>query len=183
MYHIKNDRRARNSAELICQGLMRCLEQKNFEDITISDIQRESTVSRSTFYRSFDGMSDVLELMCDRGFEEIFSGAMSSGGEMSLKEQVFSYWFEHSRILEELVRIHRTDIFQNSFRKNAMELESLRFLATDPDRYDYFVSIIVGVMVAMLVTWVEHGKKETKEQLRSVIQAEFQAVSILGIMG
>jgi len=144
MYHIKNDRRARKSAELICLGLMACLEEKNFDEITVSDIQRASSVSRSTFYRSFDTLPDVLSLLCDQGFEEIFSGSYAPAREMPLKEKVFSYWFEHSRILVELVRIHRTDIFLNSFRKTALGLESLRFLAADPARYDYFVSMIVG---------------------------------------
>lgn len=183
MYHIKNDRRARKSAELICRGLMTCLEEKNFDEITVSDIQRTSSVSRSTFYRSFDTLPDVLALLCDQGFEEIFSGSYAPAREMPLKEKVFSYWFEHSRILVELVRIHRTDIFLNSFRKTALGLESLRFLAADPARYDYFVSMIVGVMVGVLVTWVEHGETETREEVRSVIRDEFETISGLGIMG
>lgn len=65
MYHIKEDKRAKASVELICGGLKRCLKEKSFESVTISDIQRVSGVSRSTFYRNFDRMEDVLALMCD----------------------------------------------------------------------------------------------------------------------
>ena len=54
MYHIKEDKRAKASVELICDGLKRCLKEKSFESVTISDIQRVSGVSRSTFYRNFD---------------------------------------------------------------------------------------------------------------------------------
>lgn len=52
MYHIKEDKRAKASVELICDGLKRCLKEKSFESVTISDIQRVSGVSRSTFYRT-----------------------------------------------------------------------------------------------------------------------------------
>ncbi len=78
MYHIKEDKRAKASVELICDGLKRCLKEKSFESVTISDIQRVSGVSRSTFYRNFDRMEDVLALMCDRVFEEAFASDYSN---------------------------------------------------------------------------------------------------------
>ena len=53
MYHIKNDKRAQTSTELICAGLLACMREKPFARITITDVQRASTVSRSTFYRNF----------------------------------------------------------------------------------------------------------------------------------
>ena len=73
MYHIKNDKRARASTELICAGLLACMKEKPFARITITDVQRASTVSRSTFYRNFDCLEDVLALLCDRGFQAVFS--------------------------------------------------------------------------------------------------------------
>ena len=37
MYHIKNDKRARASTELICAGLLACMKEKPFARITITD--------------------------------------------------------------------------------------------------------------------------------------------------
>ena len=65
MYHIKHDKRAQASTELICAGLLVCMKEKPFARITITDVQRASTVSRSTFYRNFDCLEDVLALLCD----------------------------------------------------------------------------------------------------------------------
>ena len=73
MYHIKNDKRAQASSELICAGLLACMKEKPFARITITDVQHASTVSRSTFYRNFDCLEDVLALLCDRGFQAVFS--------------------------------------------------------------------------------------------------------------
>ena len=73
MYHIKNDKRAQASSELICAGLLACMKEKPFARITITDVQHASTVSRSTFYRNFDCLEDVLALLCDRGFQAGFS--------------------------------------------------------------------------------------------------------------
>jgi AcrR family transcriptional regulator len=183
MYHIKNDKRAERSAELICSAMLELINTKPFGEITVSDIQRVSYVSRSTFYRNFDCLTDVLELLCDRGFEGIFSKAAQQDFCPDLREEVFDYWFTNSRVPEELVQIHRTDIFLNSFRRSALELDSVRALASDSGRYDYLISMIVGVMVGVLVTWIEHGKTETKEEVRRIIQDEFDVISALGIMG
>ena len=73
MYHIKHDKRAESSVELICTAVLELLETKPLGEITVSDVQRRSTVSRSTFYRNFDSLEDVLALLCDRGFDEIAS--------------------------------------------------------------------------------------------------------------
>ena len=73
MYHIKHDKRAQAATELICAGLLACMKEKPFARITITDVQRASSVSRSTFYRNFDCLEDVLVLLCDRGFQAVFA--------------------------------------------------------------------------------------------------------------
>ncbi len=58
MFHVKQEKRALASANLIYEGLCQCMTQKEFAQITIQDIQIASTVSRSTFYRHFDSLTD-----------------------------------------------------------------------------------------------------------------------------
>lgn len=184
MYHIKRDKRALASVELICAGLLRLMERKPFEKITITDLQEESTVSRSTFYRNFDCLEDVLELLCNRGFQTIFDtyNAQPPEARGSLRGAVFQYWCENSAVLEALVRIHRTDLLFSSFRRCAAQLESLRFLAADPVQFDYFVSMITSVMIGILVTWTEHGKAESEAELMEILKAAFAATVSLGII-
>ena len=78
MYHIKEDKRAKASVELICDGLKSCLKEKSFESVTISDIQRVSGVSRSTFYRNFD-RGDMLYASLRRCTSRMRSGLPESG--------------------------------------------------------------------------------------------------------
>lgn len=162
MYHIKNDKRARASTELICAGLLACMKEKPFARITITDVQRASTVSRSTFYRNFDCLEDVLALLCDRGFQAVFSeyNALPPEQRGSLAKAVFQYWFRNSAVLEALVQIHRTDILFDSLRRSSGLIQALQPMADDPARFDYFVAIITSSMIGVLTVWVEHGKTE-----------------------
>ncbi len=178
MYHIKQDKRAQISVELICDGLIRCLAEKPYDKISISDVQRESTVSRSTFYRNFDCLDDVLALMCDRGFAEAFAELDKS----ELRKVVFKYWFRHSELLESLVVSRKTDIIFESFRRSAAELEQFKPLLKDPDTYDYFISMLSSSISGILITWVEHGRRESEAELMKKIKKCFKAMLVLGIV-
>ena len=119
MYHIKEDKRAKASVELICDGLKRCLKEKSFESVTISDIQRVSGVSRSTFYRNFDRIENVLALMCDRVFEEAFLSDYAN-----ISEAVFRTWFRHQELIETIVGIDRGDMLYASLRRCTSRMRS-----------------------------------------------------------
>lgn len=177
MYHIKQDKRAETSVELICEGLRDCLAEKSFADITISDIQRSSSVSRSTFYRNFDRIEDVLSLMCDRVFEAAFA---SGGGE--IRQEVFSQWFRNAEIIETIVQIKRGDLLFESLRRSAAKFKLFEGIEQDSELYNYLISIIASTMMGILVTWVEHGKKEDESELKAVVGQCFAALIAFGIV-
>ena len=109
MYHISDDKRARQSADLIWNGLVDCMNQKDFTEITVTDLQKASGVARTTFYRAFDNLSDILYWKCDTCFREALSGCTPSMflNEVDFAKHYFKYWMEHSEILEWLIKINR----------------------------------------------------------------------------
>lgn len=184
MYHIKDDKRAQTSAELLCGAMLRLLERLPLEDITITMLQQESTVSRTTFYRAFDEPADILALLCDRGFAAVFRGWRAQPPEArgSIGTAVFRYWAEHSAVLEALIRARRQDVIFDSLRRSAVSLGRLRALAGDDAQYDYFVSILTSVMTGILVVWIEHGKAESGEQVLQTVLNAFAAYFELEIV-
>lgn len=176
MYHIKEDKRAQASVELICGGLRRCLKEKSFESVTISDIQRVSGVSRSTFYRNFDRMEDVLALMCDRVFEEAFLSDYAN-----ISEAVFRTWFRHADMIEAVVGIGRGDMLYASLRRCTSRMRSGLPEWGDAAPLDYLASIIASSMMGIMITWVERGKKESEEELKGVILQSFKAMKFIGL--
>lgn len=176
MYHIKEDKRAQASVELICGGLRSCLKEKSFESVTISDIQRVSGVSRSTFYRNFDRMEDVLALMCDRVFEEAFLSDYAN-----ISEAVFRTWFRHQELIETIVGIDRGDMLYASLRRCTSRMRSGLPEWGDAAPLDYLASIIASSMMGIMITWVERGKKESEEELKGVILQSFKAMKFIGL--
>lgn len=173
MYHIRNDKRTRRSAQAVYEGLMECLDHKPLSQVTVSDIQRASGVARTTFYRSFDNISDVLAWRCDESFREVLGSISPKAfrNERELSRQYFSYWMENGDILELLVRNNRYDIIYASHKRVGDEMR---------DRYgdvpgvsrahgDYFMAVRTGFTLSMLTTWVERGRSESVDELLQII--------------
>lgn len=176
MYHISRDKRAEQSAELIYRGLLECIKRKPFDLVTISDLQRESGVARTTFYRAFDNLSDVLYWKCDLCFAEVLGGfeARDFQDESRLFLQYFGYWMEHSDILELLIKIKRQDIIYACHMNNANNLK--KSYGTLPGlskaESEYFMALRTGVTVSILKAWLDSGRRETAKELVDIIKKQ-----------
>ena len=180
MYHLKQDLRAIKSAELLYEGLIECMKEKDFEKISISDISSKSSVGRATFYRNFDTIVDILYWKCNQQFKEVITKYVNDNSKLDNNkgfiEYVFQYWMEHVDILDTLINIGRVDIIYNSFMQNSHILTNYlhKNLEIKEFNYDYFISLRVGIFIGIISTWIENGKKESAEDIANIIEQQIQ---------
>lgn len=188
MYHLKEDMRTEKSAELLYEALTRCMKKKEFDKITISELSKESTVSRATFYRNFDEVIDILYWKCDRLFQSVLTAFVASKPDLSqadgLIRYVFSFWMKHTDILEILIERGRVDIIYNSFLNNAdvvMDylLENLRLPEWNSR---YFISTRVGIFVGIFHAWIMGGKQESAKELTEILNQQVLATKGIGFI-
>lgn len=181
MYHISNDKRAAQSADLIYNGLLQCLEKKSFDQITVTDVQKSSGVARTTIYRCFDNLSDILYWRCDLCFQEALHTIepANAPNELELMQGYFVYWTEHSDILKLLIDINRQDIIYACHMKNAKALEASygTLPGMDETNARYFMAIRTGVTISILKAWLDGGRKETAEELLNILKGQFAFLS------
>lgn len=180
MYHISKDKRAIQSSELIYKGLLECIKKKPFDQITVSDLQKASGVARTTFYRAFDNISDVLYWKCDTCFYEALVSyqPQSFQGELELARHYFEYWINHSDILELLMQINRPDIIYACHMKNADILQQ-RFgnlPNINTKHSNYFIAIRTGFTISILTVWLKSGRKESADELVQIIEEQLRSV-------
>lgn len=183
MYHISNDKRAMQSAQLIYKGLTECLKHKSFDQITITDIQKTTGVARTTIYRCFDNLSDVLYWQCDLCFQEALHSACptETPNETELIRNYFIYWTKHSDILNLLIDINRQDIIYSCHMKNAKILEQSygKLPNMDESHARYFMAIRTGVTISILKAWLDGGRKETPDELVNIIMGQLPVFRLL----
>ena len=106
---------------MICEGLGKCLEEKPFNKITVNDVYEKSFVSRATFYRLFDNLSDVLSYECDTLFAErlklIENRTFSDKKEQAL--YCIRIWLSHTSLVKAIVDNNLYRILYDTHAKNA----------------------------------------------------------------
>lgn len=173
MIHVGTDKRRIRSAELLTDGLIHCMKQKDFTQISISDLQKASGVSRATFYRLFDNVQDILEYKCRSMASDIPARYTALPPEQRESFLLFTlrYWLAHHAFLEAIFQSSRADILQSALAENASFLKAQFPPQTFSEaQFDYLASAAMGILSSLLVTWVAHGQKETPEQLIEVFQ-------------
>ncbi len=173
MYHIKKDKRCRQSAMLIAEALSQCLTEKEFSKVTVTDIQKKSGVSRATFYRLFDHITDILSFQCDQYFDSLYEKCFKNDyvSVQILLNQFLLLWMEHVDLLELIVGINRVDIFYDCHMRHFEQLQQNMFR---PDSHgyldEYYVAITSGMLISVLLLWVKRGKQETAEEIHAILR-------------
>ena len=173
MYHIKNDRRAKRSAETIYAALVTLMAEKQFEAISVSELVKRAHIGRATFYRNFDTIEDVLRWRCEQIVGEMIDYVRSDRPSQPVDKQfsvlrpMLRFFYLNSSIVELVIQANRTDILQAAFQREIEQYTPrlLERLDVPAEYVDYWPVIRSSMAVTILVQWVKHGKKETPDAL------------------
>lgn len=181
MYHVSDDKRSKKSAQLIWEGMEKCLQEKSLDKLRITDINQTSYVSRATFYRLFDSLQDVLVYQCDciytRLAERLDRSLFQSKKDFFLS--LITEWMDQEILVKTLVENGMVNIIYNTHMKNAdfMKRIFLEDTALSEREADYLISILANIIPAALNVWYFHGKKEPPEE---IYQAVSKSLNIIG---
>jgi AcrR family transcriptional regulator len=175
LYHIKNDKRSRQSAKLIFSAFNSLLSEKKYTDIKITEVIERAQVSRATFYRNYDTLEDILKYECDQKFialkDYINSYYLEHNTESSthplyLLKPFLRFWYLDSNVIELLIKINNKEIL---FDNIANMVEKLLNIVNSYDErepfFEYSVNIRSNIIMGILEVWVSNGKNIAPDDL------------------
>ncbi len=178
MYHIANDKRAYASADKICKAFTECLKVKKFNDITITDVQKNSKVGRATFYRLFDNTSDVLNYLLDKVFieagKEFSKISFPTADDTTLC--FIEKCMENRVLLTAVVQSNRIDFLQNAHKKFFEIGHNYFFPSLKKDELEYMISTLTACTCAFITSWIQNGSKETPKELQEKLKLCFKSL-------
>lgn len=158
----------RKSKNLVYDALFKFLEKRPVGVITVTDLINESGVARSTFYRHFSSVADVLDgyFRClDERFEDMSEEIPVDFASREYLTHVFRLY---ESIGDRLLILHRTGLssrfIQAIWDFHASQLGSMS--ASSPERYE--LSYYAGAIYCVAYEWIEEGKRETPEELADI---------------
>lgn len=187
MYRNINDKRSIQSKNWMYEALKKLIALSKYENITVTDIIKKAGVGRSTFYRNYDFIDDILLEKLDSVFEDfysyIFNDNFKEETDISPKLFIpfFSYWDTNSEILEIIIKSDKVNLLNDRMDKSiSMVISNYKVFDnfTEVDN-KYAVVIIVGILQSVLVKWIKDGKNiSTKKLAEIVINSVFQGYEI-----
>jgi AcrR family transcriptional regulator len=182
MYRKINDKRAVLSQKLIYKALADIMHEKEFEKITITEVVEKAEVARSTFYRNFDNLHDVLKLATDQLFEELaksikeyYASEKFDGHQLFLKP-FLRFFYEDSELIELLVHARYYEVLLDAMGNmyaNLIDKDSLSD-GEITEHFGYFVASRKNLAISILVEWIKNGKDILPDDLAEVIYTQFQ---------
>lgn len=161
MYHIPNDKRAQRSAEALCMGLLDCLEHKRYTDVTVRDLSMASGVSRATFYRLFDNISDILTWKCECLLQQALKQAKLQLSLPAVLEGFVQSWMDNKLLMDALIRCNRTEILYEVHGKYTEEMKDIFLpdITVNRIQSEYLSALLAAILPAAFRVWIKYPEE------------------------
>lgn len=183
MYHIANDKRAIHSAQKVCESFNKIIQTKPLEEISVSELQRDSKVSRATIYRLFDTPVDILLYQMNQIFEEtsrtIFEHKVSNMDELFIT--LLNIWVGYKPIWQAAFDNRRSDLIfaaHSQFLSQKKEVVQ-QVLGIDDNQSVYLTTFISAAFTALLLSWLKTGGTEGPEKIRERMKENLRCFGTL----
>lgn len=173
----KVNQRVAITKRLIKEGLLRLLEKKQINKISVSELCQEAEINRSTFYRHYETPRDVLEEIASDQIGVLFEYATSAESDQNIKG-----FIEHLCIF----LLDRKDIVK-IFLRNNMEIDLKRIFQTlsqhflssktilyrgkaaDQETLQLLDAFYSAGMYSLISQWITEDIHKTSEQIADLI--------------
>lgn len=174
----EQDLRFQRTTQSIQNAMVELLQEKQFDQITVSDICSRAEISRSGFYLHY---MDKYDLVASYQRELMGKGMalIDQVNQMGIKTvllEILHILTSEGRMLSLLLSSHGSTEIQiqmkQMVRENALKnvLPHLPVVLDTEVQKNYFVVFIVNAVFGVLQEWVNSGQKESPEELMAVVE-------------
>lgn len=146
------NKKSLDSQKKIYKGLRQLLLTKKLEDITVTDISAICDISRTTFYRNFNNVTDVLEVMFNYFYKRYLLNLPSADNKLLF---FCNYWQFHKDLVSILYN-QTTNVLYNVI--------GLYFKDSNPE----LLNLKVEIFCYLLSSWSKNSTW-TKNYVESLI--------------
>ena len=170
----RSESKFKNTAVRMQQALIDLLEEKDLNDISITDICEKAGVNRSTFYAHYDNLYDLLKETQESAITEFFDSLNSDIGpsdfsKMSADELIFispQYLVPYLTFIKKNRRLYEVYNNSNVFAVGEMDKQLIENIfvpiyakngVTDRRVVEYMSHYFISGVSAITMEWVKRG--------------------------
>lgn len=165
---LSNEESNRLTKECIESALIALMKDREFSDISITDIIKKAGVSRSAYYRNYSSKEDILSTAFRRttdAFLEVASAQTEEWDMHSCLKMLFDKIYETRDVFNVVLKAGMIDDVRNAVNEKLLSLVRDR----NPDR-DYEFSALLGAVFNVLLTWKNREYAERSDTLADICE-------------
>lgn len=156
----------RLTKECIESALVLLMEEKTFNEITITDIVKRAGVSRTAYYRNYSSKEDILNSMVKDFVHKVVS-AMSKYDPSENLYEFFFQMFQGLRPFSDTYKI----LLKANFGETILTLIIERLNEDNKDgdtKLQYSNSFWSGAVYAILTEWIRSDLQQTEDEMATI---------------
>ncbi len=167
----KSDRRVRRTRSLLQQSLIRLMEEKELQDISVKELADLADINRGTFYLHYTDIYDMLHRIEDElfvEFNDILDRNLDKEAQLTTHKavlaEVFSFLERHYDLSRVMIGPHGDSAFVNGL-KNLVKERLMRLVPDADPPGEYYYSFIVSGYVGVIETWLKSPSPLPAEEM------------------
>lgn len=182
----KENQRIILTKRLLQEGLLRILETKELDKISVTELCRESGINRATFYNHYSSPQDLLsdlELRLTEELSQITHNPKFADDISRQIEAVCTYYLENARSILILARCHAdadlADVFCDlNNRLRSQHMINIRTNSADEDSAHLISTFLYTGTYHMIREWlvkdIQKTPREITDLILTIVSKEFQ---------
>ena len=164
--NVKNNRRKRESIEKIEKSFVNMLQNREINQISVTDICKDTGLNRSTFYANFLDIYDLADQLRKK-LENDFGEQFKHNGQRNALTM-----FRH---------IYNNQLFYKTYFKLGYDEKHqvMTYDIKEAEKYfsnksiKYHIEFFRNGLNAIIKMWLAGGCKETPEEMTEILKAEY----------
>lgn len=146
----------------IAESLLLLLEQKPFEDITVSEIVQKAGVNRSTYYRHFEKKEDVILYFLDSLSGDILEWDKKQKPEFyDHLINVYEHYYSHRKQMLTIYKNGLSYLFLDVLKKNLDSTEN----GNKTLNTQYNIAFHIGGTFNHFLLWLSRDMKDSPKEM------------------
>jgi AcrR family transcriptional regulator len=172
---MKTDARVRYTKKVLRESLIKLLETKPIQEITVKELCALAQINRATFYTHYSNPFDLLEQIENELFEEMSTKVIKKFKQDTLTEMTqlaFDIIADNIELCRVLFSENGNKRFLDRIMRLSRETTISSWKAMYPratkNQIEFLFAFIISGSVAVIEHWVRIGMKETPLELAEI---------------
>ncbi len=181
---MNQDKRSRRTRAWLLETLLELIEEKDYAEISITELTQKAGIARQTFYRNFNTKDDILLYKMDEIREEYLMKVQKN---LQTKHdpnwdfevnQMIHLWQQNEALFKGLQKaglaFHALEKITEIFSLLHMKIQKLQILN---EKHQYLVYYLSGGVYMVLNKWFENDRATSVELLRELFKKAAENVN------